>query len=72
MDALEIAREMLNAERTAVQNAEMGNVRAVEKYQSLADLKMSELKAALKKEIEHDCDYFNEVECLACQHGIPK
>jgi hypothetical protein len=44
---LSIAREILNAERTAVQNAEFGHETAVEKYQRIADTKMKELELFL-------------------------
>lgn len=45
---LSIVRDMLNAERGAVQNAEYNNQRAVEKAQRLADAKMQELEFFLK------------------------
>jgi hypothetical protein len=44
---LEPAREMLNAKRTAVQNAEQGHDRAVERYQRLADFKMQQIEELL-------------------------
>ena len=48
---LNLAREMLNAERAAVQNAEHGNEKAVIKYQSLADLKMKEIASLLESNV---------------------
>lgn len=47
-EILSVAREILNAERIAVQNAELGHDKAVQKYQQIADAKMKELESILK------------------------